>query len=80
MPGSPQTRVNPGPQVPEAALRHSRRCASSSSRPTNVELKLRSSAPVRASGAVASQASRGWLFPLTATGWQASKAKTFSVG
>ena len=53
--------------------------ASSSSRPTKAEAKLRSSEPVRARGAVAIQAASGWLLPLSVTGWQASKEKTFSV-
>ena len=58
----------------------SSRAASSSSRPTKLEVKLRSSEPVRARGAVAIQACRGWLLPLRATGWQASKAKTLLGG
>ena len=65
-PRRPRRAAPPGRRAPPRARRSS-------------VVKLRSSEPVRARGAVAIQARSGWLLPLRVTGWQASKAKTFSV-
>ena len=79
MPGSPTIRATRGSCSPVDASRRACRVASSSSRPTKGEAKLRSSEPVRAKGVVAIHTERGLALPLTTTGWQASKEKTFSV-
>ena len=73
MPGSPASSANRGVDDAAASSRSAVRRASSSSRPMSGERSVRSrSAPVRATGARASQAATGSDLPLAATGGSGS--------